>query len=72
MNSLDLHGESYEEAEQLSVVFIEKNIDNLPVEIITGNSNDMKKIILNIANKLNLNVYPKNHYNLGCLIVNNY
>ncbi len=71
MNSLDLHGKTYEEAKQLSIVFIENNIDNLPIEIITGNSNDMKKIVQKITNKLNLSAYPKNHYNLGCLIINN-
>ena len=34
MKKLDLHGKSYEESEQLVSIFIENNIDALPIEII--------------------------------------
>ena len=71
MESLDLHGKSYEDSKILASIFVENNIDNLPIEIITGNSVDMKKIVLDITRKYNLKVSPKTHYNLGCLIINN-
>ena len=71
MQSLDLHGQSYENSKILASVFIENNIDNLPVQIITGNSIEMKKIVSEIADKHNLQISPKTYYNLGCLIINN-
>ena len=36
-----------------------------------GNSNEMKKIVLNIVQKHNLYAYAKTDYNLGCLVINN-
>ena len=71
MKKLDLHGKSYEESEQLVSIFIENNIDSLPIQIVTGNSLEMKKIEQKIVDKHNLNTYPKTYYNLGCLIINN-
>ena len=71
MNSLDLHGKSYDEAIILTTTFIENNIDILPVQIITGNSNEMKKIVIKILNDHNLYSYPKTDYNLGCLVIIN-
>ena len=71
MKKLDLHGKSYEESEQLVSIFIENNIDSLPIQIVTGNSLEMKKIVQKIVDKHNLNTYPKTYYNLGCLIINN-
>ena len=71
MKSLDLHKKRYEEAKILVSTFIENNIDNLPVEIITGNSVDMRKIVLDIANKHNLSANPRTFYNLGALKIDN-
>ena len=71
MKSLDLHGKSYEESMLLVSVFIENNIDFLPIQIITGNSVEMKKIVSDIVKEHNLKTSPKTHYNLGCLIVDN-
>ncbi|MAV64937.1 MAG: hypothetical protein CBD97_02615 [Pelagibacteraceae bacterium TMED237] len=71
MKSLDLHGISHESAKVLVVTFIDSNLDKLPIEIITGNSNYMKKIVLDIVNKYDLKASPKNYYNLGCLVINN-
>ena len=70
MNRLDLHGKSYEASKQLVEVFIENNIDNLPVQIITGNSVSMQAIVEKIAVKHDLKTSPKTYYNLGCLIIN--
>ena len=71
MKSLDLHGESYEDSKDLALRFIDSNINDLPVQIITGNSVEMQKIVKKIANQYNLSVQPKTYYNLGCLIINN-
>ena len=69
MESLDLHGLSYEQAKTQATVFIENNLNNLPIQIITGNSVDMKKIVEEIISSHNLKSYPKTHYNLGCLVI---
>ena len=71
MEKLDLHGKSYEDAKLSSSIFIENNIDNLPIQIVTGNSVEMKKIVMKIVEKHKLKAYPKTHYNLGCLIIDN-
>ena len=70
MEKLDLHGKTHEEAKYLVVVFVENNIDNLPIQITTGNSGIMKNIVIEVARRYNLEVSPKTYYNLGCLIVN--
>ena len=69
MENLDLHGKSYDEAEFLVLTFIENNLDNLPIQIITGNSANMKNIVFLVAKKHNLRTYTKSDYNLGCLII---
>ena len=69
MISLDLHGKSYEESEELASSFIDSNINDLPIQIITGNSVEMQKIVKRIAKKYDLSVGPKTYYNLGCLVI---
>ena len=69
MKSLDLHGKSYEDAEETALIFIENNIDNLPVEIITGNSIDMKKIISKILKIKKLSGNYSSAHNLGSIII---
>jgi len=69
MKKLDLHGKTHEESEFLVIVFIENNIDFLPIQIITGNSGIMQSIVIKAAKKYNLKVTPKTDYNLGCLII---
>ena len=69
MKKLDLHGKTHEESEFLVSVFIENNIDNLPIEIVTGNSGIMKSIVMKIVKKHNLVALPKTDYNLGCLLI---
>jgi len=69
MKSLDLHGQNYDEAERLALVFIENNIDMLPVEIITGNSIEMKQIISKIIKLKKLSANYSNSYNLGSIVI---
>ena len=72
MEKLDLHGKTYYESKILVSDFIEKNLDKLPVKKVTGNSTEMQLIVNKIAKKYKLNASPRNYYNLGCLIINNY
>tara|TARA_Y100001970_G_scaffold256089_1_gene333449 strand:+ start:414 stop:626 length:213 start_codon:yes stop_codon:yes gene_type:complete len=69
MDTLDLHGVKHRDVEYLVDIFIRKNHNNLPVEIITGNSLDMqaevKKVITNYGLKMN----PKSYFNLGSYII---
>ena len=69
MKKLDLHGKDYKESKFLVNIFIEKNLDCLPIKIITGNSNKMKKIVEEAIYKKNLNCDYQNHHNLGSLII---
>ena len=71
MKKLDLHGKTYYETKFLVSDFIEKNLDNLPIKIITGNSTEMQLIVNKVIKKHKLKASPKTYYNLGCLIINN-
>ena len=48
MKKLDLHGINHRNASNMVDTFIRQNKNNLPVEIITGNSLDMQNIIKRI------------------------
>ena len=67
--SLDLHGNTYEEAHILIDEFIVKNIDKLPLEVITGNSVDMHDILRKIVKKHNLKLIPSSSFNMGSYLV---
>jgi len=66
---LDLHGIYHIEVESLVNKFLEDNQDNLPVLIITGNSDKMKEIVRKVIEERNLEMRIKSHYNLGSFIV---
>ena len=70
MEKLDLHGKTYYESEILVVDFIEKNLDKLPIKIVTGNSAEMQLLVNKIVKKHKLKSSPRTYYNLGCLIIN--
>ena len=67
--SLDLHGKTYEEANMLIDEFIIRNIESLPLEIITGNSVDMHKILKKIVAKHSLKIIPSSSFNMGSYLV---
>ena len=52
MKILDLHNIKHVDAKILVDNFILKNFTNLPIEIITGNSIDMQKIVFDIVDCL--------------------
>jgi len=69
MEKLDLHNISHEKASILIEEFILINIDKLPVKIITGNSIDMQKILMDYSKNLSVNISPENHKNLGSYVI---
>ncbi len=69
MEKLDLHGIKHSECEHTILNFIELNLDKLPIEIITGNSIDMQKIVKEITEQYNLKCTHPNHKNLGSFII---
>ena len=69
INTLDLHGFYHREIESLVNKFLEENLDNLPVEIITGNSDRMKEIVEETVREHGLDMNVKSHYNLGSFII---
>ena len=71
MKKIDLHGIKHRNATIIVDTFIRQNKNNLPVEIITGNSLDMQNIIRKIVKLYELRMEPKSHFNLGSYIINN-
>jgi hypothetical protein len=69
MKKIDLHGYDYDKATLLVTIFIENNINRLPLKVITGNSNKMKSIVIKISDKFKLKTRYQNHHNLGTLII---
>ena len=67
--SLDLHGFSHDEAEILIDEFIIKNIQSLPLEVITGNSVDMLAVLRKTVFKHNLHLIPSHSSNMGSYLV---
>ena len=67
--SLDLHGRTHKEAETVIDEFIIKNINELPLEIITGNSVDMLDILRKIVLTHKLKLIPSNSFNMGSYLV---
>ena len=70
MIKLDLHNKNYEEAHHIVQIFIENNIDNLPIEIITGNSIYMIKILKTAIERHGLRMVASHLNNLGSYIIN--
>ena len=68
MQRLDLHGTKHRKAEEKIRMFL--NFADLPCEIITGNSPQMKKIVRTVVEEYKWICYEKDNYNYGILIVN--
>ena len=66
---LDLHGIYHIEVNTKVSKFLEDNIDNLPVLIITGNSNRMITIVKDVVESKGLEMRVKSHYNLGSFVI---
>jgi DNA-nicking Smr family endonuclease len=67
MQTLDLHGIRHQKAEDTVRGFL--NFANLPCQIITGNSPEMKKIVKKVVSEYLWICYEKDCYNYGTLII---
>ena len=67
MKTLDLHGDTYDSAEQKVHSFIYNN--DLPVKIITGNSEKMRKMVADTVTVLGYYTHYERLTNAGCLVV---
>ena len=67
MQSLDLHGTRHNKADEKTRKFL--NFAELPCQIITGNSPEMKRIVKAIVFEYDWICYEKDNYNYGTLII---
>ena len=67
MNTLDLHGIKHQKASDAVRSFL--NFTELPCQIITGNSTEMKTIVMEIVKEYKWFCYEKNSYNHGTLVI---
>jgi DNA-nicking Smr family endonuclease len=67
---LDLHGKTYEEVEEnlANWLIVQYNRGNLPIRVITGNSNKMKNIVYKICEHYEFEV-GNSLDNVGVLVV---
>ena len=68
---LDLHGIKHDSVSDLVEDFILKNQENFPLKIITGNSDKMKKIVINILKTHDFKYSDGDYYNRGYINVLN-
>ncbi len=67
METLDLHGIRHQEADEIVRSFL--NFMELPCQIITGNSVQMKNIVKKIVDEYQWFCYEKDSYNYGTLVI---
>ena len=68
---LDLHGLKHEDVFVLVEDFILQNQVALPLRVITGNSDKMKAIVIDVIQKHNFNYSDGDYYNRGYILVLN-
>lgn len=66
---LDLHGVTHNEAKIKTEDFILDQQYNLPVDIITGNSNEMKMIVKQVLNYYGFEFIEGDYFNNGYIKV---
>lgn len=67
MPTLDLHHLPHEEVASKVIEFI--NFLDPPFRIITGNSDTMRKIVIDIVENYNWSYHKEYFQNYGCLII---
>lgn len=67
MKILDLHGDGYEAAERKVHSFLYNN--DLPVKIITGKSEKMRRVVVDTVVLLGYHTHYEGLSNEGCLVV---
>jgi hypothetical protein len=69
MRKLDLHGIKHHEVELLVENFVLLYQNECPIEIITGNSVIMRKLVQKVLDKYAFRYSYKTFFNLGSLII---
>lgn len=67
METLDLHKKRHSEVERIVEDFLVFNPP--PVKIITGNSDKMKELVIDVIKKFGFYCHYENLRNSGCLVV---
>lgn len=66
--SLDLHGVTHDDADNVIEKFITDNFQKMPVKIITGYSDYFVEKVRHCAKKYELGCYPESPTNEGCWV----
>jgi len=69
VKSVDLHNLPHDVAERVVFNFIMNNCDELPVEIITGKSERMRQIVIDIVERYEFGYHYSKFSNVGSLII---
>ena len=67
METLDLHNVRHKDVVRKVEDFL--SWEDLPVKIITGNSDKMKQLVIGVIKRFNLFCHYENLRNPGCLVV---
>ena len=67
MLELDLHGVRHADVKDVVINFLYDK--DMPVRIITGNSNSMKNIVKEVLDQFNLEAMYESPNNLGALLI---
>ncbi len=67
METLDLHGIKHHKVDEITRGFL--NFIDLPCQIITGNSEQMKTIVKNVVREYEWFCHEKDSYNHGTLVI---
>ena len=70
MKKLDLHHKRHSDVERLTENFVFGN--DLPLEIVTGNSEKMRSLVQNVLDSYKFKYYSKWHTNFGSTVVIDY
>ena len=71
IHELDLHGIRHGEVTVLVEDFVLKNQNYLPIKIITGNSEKMKRLVISVLNTHGFQYCDGDYYNRGYIDVLN-
>mgnify|MGYP003645440314 FL=1 len=67
METLDLHGIKHQQVDEVTRNFL--NFIDLPCQVVTGNSEQMKAIVRSVVREYEWFCYEKSSYNHGTLVI---
>lgn len=67
METLDLHGIKHQQVDEVTRSFL--NFIDLPCQVVTGNSEQMKTIVENVVREYEWFCHEKDSYNHGTLVI---